>query len=341
LSPPQSPPAPPSFLAFNHLLQPCPAALVRGMFEGCKGAKRSTNPTNEGDANAGADSSDGCSVHGESAAAAPPVRKVLKARRPSSAQGGSVLGLAKAVAAAHAVAVLGGMVATLKPSAAAAASLPSSALQHSLTTAIAAPCRGVPNSAVHPSLYVSFFDRYLAKHMRVPFYKLGQVVLPCRLVHAVLCFRAQRMGQPLPDAPDYMQLEITPPQLQRFLRGCVPSLARALVAPPASVLHLVPSRTKGRWADRIFIRVIIGLLARAEVRMLQGAMCAVCCVLCAVCSRAFLLKASARMLFGHCCIHAVRSKRCMAFGCDAVAGDAQASAALLNAALPRTCAPCR
>jgi hypothetical protein len=106
-------------------------------------------------------------------------------------------------------------------------------------------------------------------HVRVD--EHGQVVLPCRLVHVVLHLRAQRMGQPLPVAPDYRQLEITPLQLQRFLRGCVLSLAHALVAPPACVFRLVPARTKRRWVDCIFIRVMSGFVARAEVRMAQGA----------------------------------------------------------------------
>ena len=90
--------------------------------------------------------------------------------------------------------------------------------------------------------------------MRVPVNELGQVLLPCRLVYVVLRLRAQRLGQPLP-VSDYGQLEITPLQLQRFLRGCLLSLAHALVAPPACVFRLVPARTKGRWVDRIFIRV--------------------------------------------------------------------------------------
>ena len=140
----------------------------------------------------------------------------------------------------------------------------------------------------------------------MPVNELGQVLLPCRLVYVVLRLRAQRLGQPLP-VSDYGQLEITPLQLQRFLRGCLLSLAHALVAPPACVFRLVPARTKGRWVDRIFIRVMSGFVARAEVRMAQAAPCNMC----DECSRAFLLQANARMLFGDGCIHALCSKRCM------------------------------
>ena len=143
--------------------------------------------------------------------------------------------------------------------------------------------------------------------MRVSVNELGQVLLPCRLLHVVLRIRAQRLGHPLPVAPDYMQLHITPLQLQRFLRGCVLSLAHALVAPPACVFRLVLARTKGRWVDRIFIRVMSGFVARAEVRMAQAAPCNMC----DACSRAFLLQATARMLFGNGCTHALCSKRCM------------------------------
>ena len=98
--------------------------------------------------------------------------------------------------------------------------------------------------------------------MRAPVNELGQVLLPCRLLHVVLRIRAQRLGHPLPVAPDYRQLHITPLQLQRFLRGCVLSIAHALVAPPACVFRLVLARTKGRWVDRIFIRVMSGFVAR-------------------------------------------------------------------------------
>ena len=167
LSPAPSAPASPSFRAFNHRLQPCPAAIIlQGMSEECKAAKCGTHPTNKGGANTGADTSHGSSGHGEAAAAAPPVRKVLKARRPSAAQGGSAHGLAKAAAAAPAASVLGGAVANSKPSAAAAASPPASAPQHCLTTATAAPPgQGVPNPAVrgcllYPHNVCNTFTRY-------------------------------------------------------------------------------------------------------------------------------------------------------------------------------------
>jgi hypothetical protein len=84
------------------------------MSEESKAAKCGTHPRNKGGANAGADTSDGSSGHGEAAAAAPPVRK--KARLPPAAQDGSAHGLVKAAAAAPAASVLGGAVANSKPS---------------------------------------------------------------------------------------------------------------------------------------------------------------------------------------------------------------------------------
>jgi ankyrin repeat protein len=222
--------------------------------------KRDKNPMKRGKASTNDTSSDGSCDNDKATADAPPRHKTSKTCITSAVQAGSTCGLARAAAAAgRAVPV-----APTTPSAAAVASLAASAHQHSFTAATAGPLQDVPNPAVHPSLYVSFFDRYLGKHMRVPVHEFGQVVLPCRLVHVVLRFRAQRLGQPLQDAPDYRQLDITPLQLQRFLRGCVLCVARALVAPPVCVFRLVLARTKGRWVDRIFIRVMSGFVARSK-----------------------------------------------------------------------------
>jgi hypothetical protein len=134
------------------------------MSEESKTAKCSTDATNKGGANAGAGSSDGSSGHGEAAAAAPPVRKFLKARRPSKAQGGSMHGLAEASAAAPVASVHGGVVPPSKPSAAAAASPPPFAFapQHCLTTAAPAPPLGValaPEFAAVHALNVVVFSQ--------------------------------------------------------------------------------------------------------------------------------------------------------------------------------------
>jgi hypothetical protein len=118
------------------------------------------------------------------------------------------------------------------------------------------------------SLLLLFFDRYLGRDTCVPAKQLGQVLLPCHLVRAAMFFHAQRSRQPPPRLPRYMQLQFLPLQLQRFLRGCVLATAHALVTPPASVfLH---ARTKSRCIERIFVHVMSGFVARAEVRR-QGA----------------------------------------------------------------------
>ena len=132
------------------------------MSEESKTAKCGTDATNKGGANAGAGISEGSSGHGEAAAAAPPVRQVLKARRPSAAQGGSAHGLPKDAAAAPAASVHGGAVAPSKPSAAAAASAPPFAFQHCLTTAAPAPPLGValaPDFAAVHALNVVVFSQ--------------------------------------------------------------------------------------------------------------------------------------------------------------------------------------
>jgi hypothetical protein len=113
-------------------------------------------------------------------------------------------------------------------------------------------------------LLISFFDRYLGMGTCVPAKQLGQVLLPCHLVRAAMFFHAQRSRQPPPPFPPGLQLQFLPLQLQRFLRSCVLATAHALVTPPASVF--VHARTKSRCIERIFVRVMSGFVARAEVR---------------------------------------------------------------------------
>ena len=72
--------------------------------------------------------------------------------------------------------------------------------------------------------------------MCVPIKQLGQVMPPCQLVRAARCVHAQPSCQP---PPSQMQLQFSPLQLQRFLRGCVLATAHALVTPPASVVVVV------------------------------------------------------------------------------------------------------
>jgi hypothetical protein len=123
---------------------------------------------------------------------------------------------------------------------------------------------------------ISFFDRYLGRVMRIPTKLLQKVLLPCQLVYVSLCVHAQRSHRPPPCVPHYMRLQFLPLQLQRFLRGCVLATAHALVAPPASVCRLVHARTKSRWIDRIFVRVMSGFVVRAEVWQ-QEACCECAC----------------------------------------------------------------
>ena len=126
-----------------------------------------------------------------------------------------------------------------------------------------------------------YTDHYLGRTMSIVLFinhrrvlvSLEQLSLPRDLVLAAMFFHAQRWRRPPPRLPRYMQLQFQPLQLQRFLRGCVLATAHALVTPPASVFHLVHARTKGRWIDCIFVRVMSSFVARTEVRW-QGARCA-------------------------------------------------------------------
>jgi len=120
-------------------------------------------------------------------------------------------------------------------------------------------------------LYVS--DRYdvlIMKALSDYDYSLYMRSTQCdrtgHLVRTALCIHAHRSRQPPPPLPPYMQLQFSPLQLRRFLRSCVLSTAHAFVTPPATVFHLVHAMTKSRWIERIFVRVMSGLVARAEVR---------------------------------------------------------------------------
>ncbi len=84
------------------------------------------------------------------------------------------------------------------------------------------------------------------------------------LVCAAMWVHAQRSHQPLPPFPRHMQLEFSPLQLKRFLRGCVPATARTLVAPPAGMY--ADQTTTRCCMRRIFVRVMSGFVKRAEVR---------------------------------------------------------------------------
>ena len=121
----------------------------------------------------------------------------------------------------------------------------------------------------HPSRRVALFDFYLGKRMSVTVNELAQVVLPCRLLHVVLRFRAQRLGQPLSLPPDYRLLEITPLQLQRFLRSCVLVTADALVTPPASVY--LDKNAQLNLRSCIFARVMSGFVSREEMQLQAAA----------------------------------------------------------------------
>jgi hypothetical protein len=126
-----------------------------------------------------------------------------------------------------------------------------------------------PPAAAPDSPPVQLFDHYTRNILLFVDYRrvlltLYELSLPYDLVRAAMFFHAQRSRQPPPRLPRYMQLQFLPLQLQRFLRSCVLATAHALVTPPASVF--VHARTKSRCIERIFVRVMSGFVARAEVR---------------------------------------------------------------------------
>ncbi len=126
-----------------------------------------------------------------------------------------------------------------------------------------------PSQRPPDPLPILVFDRYLRKSCHLPAKQLGQVLLPCHLVRAAMFFHAQRSRHLPPPFPPGQQLEFLPLQMQRFLRSCVLATAHALCTPPASVF--VNSRTESCCIkERIFVRVMSGFVARAEVRR-QGA----------------------------------------------------------------------
>ena len=128
---------------------------------------------------------------------------------------------------------------------------------------------------------VQYVDHYLCRAMPIVLFinhrrvlvNVDQLLLPCHLVHAAAFFHAQHSRRPPPRLPRYMQLQFQPLQLQRFLRSCVLATAHALATPPASVCRLVHARTRSRWIDCIFVRVMSGFVARAEVRRQAARLC--------------------------------------------------------------------
>ena len=220
------------------------------MSEESEAAKCAAFQMNQGSAGVRASSSDISGGHVNAAADAPPGRKVLKARRPSAAQ----------AVAAHGIAA-----------AAAPAAVPAAAIPKGQT---AADARAV-------AVDVQYVDHYLCRAMPIVLFinhrrvlvNVDQLLLPCHLVHAAAFFHAQHSRRPPPRLPRYMQLQFQPLQLQRFLRSCVLATAHALATPPASVCRLVHARTRSRWIDCIFVRVMRGFVAKAEVRRQAARLC--------------------------------------------------------------------
>ncbi len=125
--------------------------------------------------------------------------------------------------------------------------------------------------AVADGPVISINDLYLGRRVCIPLKQLDQVMRPCHLVCTAMFFRVLRLVLPPLPLPSYMQLQFQPLQLQRFLRSCVLATAHALASPPASVCRLVHARKKSNWIDCIFVRVMSGFMARADIRVQRPA----------------------------------------------------------------------
>jgi hypothetical protein len=98
------------------------------------------------------------------------------------------------------------------------------------------------------------------------------------------------------------------------------------------VFRLVLARTKRRWVDHIFIRVMSGFVARAEVSMAQAA-------LCAVRSRAFW-PSSLYSRIAQQTLHGIQV-RCRGRRCSGFRRAAQRSSSSHSRPLPlMPCPPC-
>jgi hypothetical protein len=181
-----------------------------------------------------------------------------------------------------------------------------------------------------------YFDHYLGHTARrnglVP---VDEFFRPEKLALVLVRFhKQQRNRQQLsvwppggpPPFPHLTGIVFGPRQLQCFPRSFT-LLAACRLAGKDGVSCTSPDRRNADWIDYIVVRVASGIVKKVKVRR-RGAPR----VVPSACDRC-----RANSFF----IHALLSKRCMACRCDAVAGDAQASAVLLNAAPPRTRAPCR
>ena len=87
------------------------------------------------------------------------------------------------------------------------------------------------------------------------------------LVHLVLYFESRRsLRQRLPTLG---RLAFPSKLLRRFLRGCVVFTAHGLVIAPA--FAFVTAREQMIWMNRIFMRVLSGIVAEEEVRLQAAA----------------------------------------------------------------------
>jgi hypothetical protein len=84
------------------------------------------------------------------------------------------------------------------------------------------------------------------------------------LIQTALWLNARRSlaQQPLP-SPSFMQLQVLPKLLRRFLRGCVAATAHGLATAPFS--ERVDLETMSLWKTCMFMRVMNGLLRRIKV----------------------------------------------------------------------------
>jgi hypothetical protein len=105
--------------------------------------------------------------------------------------------------------------------------------------------------------------------MRITSFQCDQVDAPLHVIEAAAArlhlprgYAVKHEQARSPSA--YMRVSLWPAQLQRAAIGCTSAASHALATAPASVR--VDAMTTRRWATRILVRVMGGLVAKIQVR---------------------------------------------------------------------------
>ncbi len=121
-----------------------------------------------------------------------------------------------------------------------------------------------------PPLSLQYYDRFLARPMRIPFDQRAQIDALLHVIEAAAARFHFPRGYPLahehPQSPSgYTRVSLWPAQLQRAAIGFAAAASHWLATAPASVG--VSARTAWCWRTCILIRVMGGYVGKIQVHV--------------------------------------------------------------------------